>query len=291
MIRLIILCVQNSDGYGRTLAIDTVGIAVDSRLLGDYIKLTQIPLFWSTPTGISKRRRCACVPFSTSLEQFAVLRWWGSGYVVLGNEDEVPSSLQGDRHQQVRHLNVLCWTGFELAKGLPKAIDQEWWRDTAIISMICACFALFCEVSSNATNWRRCWRRWVWLWAKSRWGASSKLQTWMVPEPHREMKYCRHLQNTTAGSLPGTLAVWCHFLICNRFVWWFCVFHWFCIFPFPWLISSYFVLHFAAWPSARAATFRRWQAVHRGVREVGAENHAWHREVMASGDGGPSELL
>jgi hypothetical protein len=45
MIRLIILCVQISDGYGRTLAIDTVGIAVDSRLLGDYIKLTQIPLF------------------------------------------------------------------------------------------------------------------------------------------------------------------------------------------------------------------------------------------------------
>jgi len=39
MIRLIILCEQNSDGYGRTPAIDTVGIAVDSRLLGDYIKL------------------------------------------------------------------------------------------------------------------------------------------------------------------------------------------------------------------------------------------------------------
>ena len=252
------------------------------------IKLTQIPLFWSTPTGISKRRRLRSAFYK--LGTFPVLRGWGSGYVVLGNEDEVPSSLQGDRHQQVRHLNVLCWTGFELAKGLPN-IDQEWWRDTAIISMTCACFAFFCEVSSNATNWRRCWRRWVWLWAKSRWGASSKLRTWMVPEPHREMKYCRHSQNTTAGSLPGTLAVWCHFLICNRFVWWFCVFHWFCIFPFPWLLSSYFVLHFAAWPSARAATFRRWQAVHRGVREVGAESHAWHREVMVSGDGGPSELL
>ena len=75
-----------------------------------------------------------------------------------------------------------CW--FDIKIYTSYAVIRWWYclipwnpMESPCISNV---FQVFCQASSNATSWRQCWRRWVWLWARSRWGAFSRLLTWTV---------------------------------------------------------------------------------------------------------------
>ena len=149
-------------------AIDTVGITVDLRLLRN-LKLPQIyafiifiliyfdqhsheSLYHSNGSNlwfsIRTSNVCVCV-FAPALALRFLPAWIVSSSSVKRvrclRKWRWSSKQPSRRSTPTSQAFEPRWTGFELAKGLPRATDKEWWRDTAInqYSMTCTCLARF----------------------------------------------------------------------------------------------------------------------------------------------------